>query len=94
MDTVDELLKTLVVSRFIPEDIVRRCKVAANLLRTGDLHIVLENVMNSDGACAMAAEDMADKINNPPTSDGTATSTAAIPQVSCHQISCPTPLDC
>lgn len=83
MDTVDELLKTLVVSRFIPEDIVRRCKVSANLLRTGDLHIVLENVMHSDGACSMAAKEMADRINNPPMDDGTATTTtAANPQVS------------
>lgn len=85
LDTVDELLKVLVASRFIPEDVVRRCKVAASLLRTGDLHVLLENINSSDSTCAMAAEQIAERINNPPMGDdGTeTTTTAANPQVMC-----------
>ena len=80
VDTVDELLKILVASRFIPEDIVRRCRVAANLLRTGDLHVVLESVNGSESSCATAAENMAERINNPPNSTSTL-SNSANPQV-------------
>ena len=78
VDTVDEVLKVLVASRFIPEDIVRRCRVAANLLRTGDLHVVLEG---SDSSCAMAAKHIADRINNPNSTSTAAVSIAANPQV-------------
>jgi hypothetical protein len=82
VDTVDALLKVLVASRFIPENVTRRCKVAANLLRTGDLHVVLENVDSSESTCVKAANDMADKINNPPVADTTVNATiAANPQV-------------
>ena len=83
MGTVDELLKVLVTSHFIPEDVVRRCRVAANLLRTGDLHVVLENVHITESACAMAANRIAEVINNPPMADGTqeVATVAANPQV-------------
>ena len=80
MDTVDELLKQLVASDFIPENILRRCMVSANLLMTGSLHMVLESVNGSDGnVCTMFAETIADKINDPP--DGTMASIAPNPQV-------------
>ena len=78
-DTVDEFLKELVATSFIPADILRRCSVSANLLRTGDLQMVLESVASTDNACAMFAERIADKINNPP--DGAVTVTDASPQV-------------
>lgn len=79
MDTVDGFFKTLISDRFISEDVLRICRVAASLLRTGDLHIAFESPENSDGmACAMVAQRIADKINNPPTAT---TTTTANPQV-------------
>ena len=79
VDTMDEFLRQLVASHFIPEDIVRRCRIFANLLMTGSLHLVLENVNKSEDICVKFAERIADKINNPP--DGTMASTAPNPQV-------------
>ena len=79
-DTVNEILKELVATGFIPGDILRRCNVSASLLRTGDLEMVLESVVSTDNTCTMFAERIADKINNPPDGEATATE-AANPQV-------------
>lgn len=83
LETVDEFLRELVASGFIREEVVRRCKIVANLLDSGDMHLVLENLEQTDTVCAMAAERIADRINNPPTSDDDDTSNAvtANPQV-------------
>jgi len=81
VDTVDEFLKALVASGFIPEDIIRRCNISANLLRTGDLHVVLESVIRSDNVCSRFAQRIADRINNPPEGGATMTTTNTNPQV-------------
>lgn len=75
LDTVEEFLRELVETGFIPEEVVRRCKIVANLLDSGDMHVVLENLVNTDTICAMAAERIANRINNPPMSDDTSTVT-------------------
>ena len=78
VDTVTDLLNVLVQSRFITMTVASRCNVEASLLDSGDLHMVLENLMNSDSICAMAAQEIADRINNPPMGDEI---TEANPQV-------------
>ena len=79
LETVDDVIKSLIADGFITEDIIRQCKIAANLLDTGDLHVVLENRLNMGTPCRDFAERIAAKINNP--SDSAAD---AIPQVSCE----------
>ena len=81
LGTIDSLVTTLISDTFIPEVILRSCKLSANLLDTGDLHMVFENVMSSDNACRMFVETMANKINNPPRNNGSTEVTTAIPQV-------------
>lgn len=80
-ETVDEVLITLITSRFIPENIIRRCNASANILMTGDMQLVLKNVMNSERICHMFAAQIAEAINNPPMSDNSSDTTIAIPQV-------------
>ena len=65
LETLDEFLTTLVGNGFIPENILRLCRVAVTLLRTGDVHIVLENIQRAGSACRMFVEQIAEKINNP-----------------------------
>ena len=84
VDTVDELVKRLIASGFIPERILRRCKMAVNMLRTGDLHLVFENVNRTGNVCSMFVEEIAEAINNPeagPTTTMTSTTITAFPQV-------------
>ena len=58
VDTVTNLLNVLVQSRFITMTVASRCNVEASLLDSGDLHMVLENLVNSDSICAMAAQEL------------------------------------
>lgn len=81
VDTVDEFTKRLVASGFFPDDIVQRCEIAASILETGNMHMVLKNVLENETACYMFAERIADMINNPPSSSGNSTVAIAYPQV-------------
>lgn len=82
MDTVDEFLKELVNSGFIPMDVLERCMVSASLLETGDLNMVMESMDNSnENTCSMFAETVADRINNPQESSATMVQTAPNPQI-------------
>ena len=73
LETVDEFLTMLISSDFIPEDITRSCKIQANLLSTGSLHMVFENVNNSQSIkCKNYSDSIADQINNR-TADSTET---------------------
>ena len=88
VDTVDELLKRILASGIIPEDVIASCLIEAGLLDSGDLHILMENREFEDRTCFEAVRDLADLINNPPSSDSSAgkrsiraTSTGALPQV-------------
>ena len=45
LETLDEFLRELVASGFIPEEIIRACTITANLLSTGSLHLLLENII-------------------------------------------------
>ena len=65
---------TLVGNGFIPENILRLCRVGVTLLRTGDVHIVMENIQRAGSACRMFVEQIADRINNPPSTNVTTTS--------------------
>ena len=78
-DTLDEFIKGLIADGFIPEDILRQCRLAANLLDTGELHMVLENIERLGDVCRNFMEEIAEKINNP--GDDESTVTTAIPQV-------------
>ena len=78
LETLDEFLKELVASGFIPEEIIRACTITANLLSTGSLHLLLENILDSGNTCRMFAEEIADRINNPPATDS---ETGTNPQV-------------
>ena len=81
VDTVDELVKRLVASGFIPERILRRCKMAVNMLKTGDLHLVFENVNRTGNACYRFVQEIAKAINNPREGLPTTMTTTAFPQV-------------
>lgn len=70
-DTIDEFIKALIADGFFSEDILSSCTIAANLLDTGEFHVVLEG----ERVCRTFLEGIAEKINNP------ISSTAAIPQV-------------
>ncbi len=80
LETLDDFVTTLIADTFIPEMILRSCRVSANLLDTGDLHMVLENLVTSENTCRMFVETMANDINNPPRNNGSMTTTA-VPQV-------------
>jgi hypothetical protein len=69
VDTIDSFLRVLLRSQFIPDDVASRCIVAANLLNSGDFHMVLENLILSDPICGTAVEEIADRINYPPDDD-------------------------
>ena len=86
---MDELLATLIADDFISEETLERCTMEGSLLQTGDLHMLLQNKMNTDNFCYVAMEEIADIINNPPGQDSSSaaraarstTVTTAIPQV-------------
>lgn len=89
LDTVDELLETLVADGFISEESLERCTMEGSLLETGNLHMLLQNKMNTDNFCYMTIEEIADIINNPPGQESSSAArsarsvsiTTAIPQV-------------
>lgn len=78
LETVDEFLTMLISSDFIPEDITRHCKIQANLLSTGSLHLVFESVNQSQSICKTYSESLADQINN---RTANSTTTTVYPQV-------------
>ena len=93
VDTVDELLKRILASGIIPEDVIASCLIEAGLLDSGELHLLLENKMFADSTCFEAVQALADLINNPPSSDSStgkrsvrATSTSGLPQVCQYQV--------
>ena len=93
VDTVDELLKRILASGIIPEDVIASCLIEASLLDSGELHMLLEDTMFADRTCFEAVQDLADLINNPPSSDSSAgkrsvraTSTSGLPQVCQYQV--------
>lgn len=77
LETVDEFLTMLISSDFIPEDITRHCKIQANLLSTGSLHMVFESVNKSESICRSYSESIADQINN---RSANSTTTTTYPQ--------------
>ena len=79
METIDEFLTVLIEDGFIPQNYLRSCNISASIIRTGDLQIVLESILNSGRICRMFVEEIAERINTPPI--GETSVTIANPQV-------------
>lgn len=75
-ETLDDVVKSLIADGFIPDNILRVCRLAASILDTAELQLVMENVNRDGSICRDFLDTVADKINNPDTSG-----TIALPQV-------------